>query len=336
MTMKKQQIQLERSPFHKYRDTIAPRNSINLQAQVSDDIYKDFVNYATGYNAQHKIPKTAQGFVNKSTPLKHIIEEFLNNNALKQQSFNHLHVIIAFNKIDFTNVYDMNVSGEVIGFVEHAHKFTKFKSFQSLNGYYSNKSNVLYSIEPFDKITFDNLNLNSFDREVLFNIDPSLHDDFEAVREHLQGLYEHIDFDNADICMFNLNNYFDIMNDGVFVSEQSKYKHDGFVVLLNPDDIYMQERIVARINWSYAAGELTFNFDVVELGFFNETLINRAAPQSIVDYWSISSGFLDSKADLHVRLINSNKRIEELEQQIEQEKQRNADIQNRIDEIANQ
>ena len=331
--MKKQQIKMERSPFHKYRDNVAPRNSNNLQAQVSDDIYKEFINYAIGYNAQHKIPKTQKGSVNKSTPLKHVIEEFLNNNALTRQNFSHLHVIIAFNKIDFENIYDMNVEGVVIGFVEHAHKFTKFKSFQSLRGYYTNKSNVLYSLEPFDKITFNNLNLNSFDREVLFDIDPSLHDDFDAVREHLQDLYEHIDFDNAEICMFNLNNYFDIMNDGVFVSEQSKYKHDGFVVLLNPDDMYMQDRIVARINWSYAAGELSFNFDVVDLGFFNETLIHRAHPQAALDYWSISSGFLDLKADLHVRLNNSNKRIKELEKRIAEEKQRNADIQKRIENI---
>ena len=331
------QIKMERSPFHKYRDMKAPRGSINLQTQVSPEIYQDFMKFARLYNAQHKTDKGFKGFSNKANPLKHIIAEFLNNNAIERQSLNHLHVILAFNKIDFENIYDMNVHGQMIGFVEHSHKFTKFKSFHSLQGYTTNESNILYSLEPFDKITFDNLNLKNFDREVLFDIDPSLYDDFDAVREHLQKKYADIDFDNADICMFNLNNYLDYaINNGVYKSANSTYSHEGFVVLLDPEDMYMQNRIVIRVLWSYAAGKLTLNFDVEDLGFFNETIVHKADPRAFQDYWSISSGFLNGKASLKVRLRTSNLRIYELEQRLEQEKQRNADIQKRLDELDKQ
>ena len=332
--MIKRPIRLERSPFHKHRNMTAPRDSETVQAQISDELYKDFINFATAYNIQHHVPKTKQGKVNKSTPLKHIINEFFNNNALTYKCVEHLHIIIAFNRIDFKTPFDTHVECAVIGYVEHPYKFTKYKPFTYVPDKY-NKSRCIYAVEDFNEDTFDLLNLKTFDREVLFNIDPSLHDDFEAVKEQLQNMkeYEHIDFDDAQICMFNPNNYLDIIHDGVFVSKQALYEHEGFIVIADPDDIYNHDRIVARISWSYNAGLFNLRFDVVNLGVFHEDVIDKAYAQAQVDYMGISRGFIDRKAGLKVSLKNSLNKIEYYEEILEKERERAETLQTLIDEM---
>ena len=331
--MIKRQIKLEHSPFHKQRDMTAPRGSQPVQAQLSPELYREFINFATTYNTQHHVPKTKQGTVNKSTPLKHIIKEYFDNNAFKYQCLEHLHIIMAFNWIDFQTPFDTDVECAVIGYVEHPHgKFTKHKPFTYVPDKF-NKSRCIYAVEDFNEDTFDLLNLKTFDREVLFNIDPSLHDDFEAVREHLQELYENIDFEDAQICMFNPNNYLDIINDGVFVSRQEKYEHEGFVVIADPDDIYKHDRIIARITWSYIAGLFNFKFDVVNMGFFHDEIINNAYAQAQVDYMGISSGFIDRKAGLKVSLKNTQNNIDYYKEMLEKERERAETLQALINEL---
>ena len=332
--MIKRQMKLERSPFYKQRDTTAPRGSKHLQTQVSKDVYNDFINFATAYNVQHHVPKTSKGEVNKATPLKHIINEFLNHNALTYKSFEHLHIIIAFNKLDFQTPFDTDFQGAIIGYVEHSYKFTKHNPFRYIEERF-NKSRITYALADFNEDIFDLLNLKTFDREVLFNIDPSLHDDFEAVREHLQELYEDIDFDNAQICMFNPNNYLDIISDGVCVSRQAKYEHEGFVVIADPDDVYKQDRIIARITWSYNAGVFNFKFDVVNMGFFHDEVIGNAYAQAQADYMNISSGFLDKKAGLKLSLKNAETNFEHYTERATLEKERIDTIKALLDELEN-
>ena len=331
--MIKRQIKLERSPFHKQRDMTAPRGSQPVQAQLSPELYREFINFAIAYNTINKVPKTKQGTVNKSTPLKHIIKEYFDNNAFKYQYLEHLHIIMAFNRIDFQTPFDTAVECAVIGYVEHPHgKFTKHKPFTYVPDKF-NKSRCIYAVEDFNEDTFDLLNLKIFDREVLFNIDPSLHDDFEAVKEQLQGLYDEIDFDDAQICMFNPNNYLDIIHDGVFVSKQALYEHEGFIVIADPDDIYNHDRIVARISWSYNAGLFNLRFDVVNLAVFHEDVIDKAYAQAQVDYMGISRGFIDRKAGLKVSLKNSLNKIEYYEEILEKERERAETLQTLIDEM---
>lgn len=327
--MTKKQIKMERSPFHKERNMKAPRGSGHLQTQVSQDIYDDFMKYARQYNAQHKRDR---GISSKSNPLKHLVNEFLNSHALERQCFTNLYVIMAFNKIDFQTPFNTSVDAAIIGFVDHPYKFTNFHPFRLSSQY---KQNIIYALEPFNKDTFDMLNLKTFDREVLFNINPSIYDDFDAVRKQLQSMeeYEHIDFDNAQVCMFNLNNYLDVLHDGVYVSEHSKYDHEGFVVIFDPDDVYVQDRVIARIHWSFNAGVLNFEFDVEDFGLFNTETICHAPRDVYIEYWSTSSGFLSKKAKLDLNLRHSNERIETLENALKLERDRNERITKGLKEI---
>ena len=319
--MIKQQIKIEKSPFEKQRKITAPRDTPHLQTQVSQDMFEDFMKFARHYNIEHP-PQKQFDYDNKANPLKHILNEFLNSHALERQCFTNLYVIMVFNIGEFETPFNTDVHGAVIGFVDQPFKFTKFKPFHANVPDDQNTSKTIYCLEHFDNDTLDLMNLKSLDREVLFGVSPSIYDDFDKVRERLQELYEDIDFDNAYISMFNLNNYLDILQNGVYVIEHSTYYHEGFVVLLDPDDIYMFDRIVARINWSYNAGVLNFEFHVEKEDFFNTTLVFYAPRQPCLDYWNISSGFLSQQAKLELNLKHENEHIERLEKQLELEQER--------------
>ena len=324
---------MERSPFHKQRNMKAPRGSENIQTQVSQDMFEDFMKYARHYNAEHP---TDKGLSNKANPLKHIVKEFLNNNALERKCFENWHVIMACNDIDFDkNLTNPDVDGAIIGFVDAPEKFTKFEPFQAVPDRF-NESKLIYALQDFNKDTFDMLNLSSFDREVLFGIEPAFYKDFEDLKTALTRTYDYIDFDNARICMFNLNNYFDIQQDGVFVSKQSKYEHDGVVVLIDPRDIYKNDRVILRVKWSYNAGVLTCKCDVEALDFFNAELCNELPEAVYNDYWNISSGLLDISAKYEFDYKNSNLRLIMLKQKFKEEfleeRQRNAHLKQWLDD----
>lgn len=330
-------IKIEKSPFENQRNMTAPQGSVNLQAQVSTDLFNDFIKFAERYNVEHDVPKRKNSDVNKSAPLKHILTEFLNSHPLERQCFKDLNVIVAFNIDKFETPFDTPVNAAVIGFVQHPETFTHFQLFRfNTRGNKENKSKILYVFEHFNEQTFNDLNLKAFNREVLFNIPPSIHGDFEAVRERLQELHPSIDFDNADICMFNLNNYLDTLHDGVYMSNRSTYSHEGFVVIFDPDDIYMFDRIVARFNWSYISGFIDFEFNVEPLDLFNtETIYNT--PENVQnDYWSVSSGFLSPEGRLTVNLQNAKKHLENYKKRVELYEQKVADITAELDRLKKQ
>lgn len=335
--MIKRQIKLERSPFMKTRDMTAPKGSELLETQVSQDMFNDFMLYAQQYNEEHNVPKTRKGNVNRATPLKQIINEFLNSHAFERKCFDDLYVIMACNPIDFNKDAGIHpdVDGAIIGFVDTPEKFTKFHPFRAVHDRF-NESKLIYALQDFNKDTFDMLNLSSFDREVLFGIEPAFYKDFDDLKTALSSIYEPIEFDNARICMFNLNNYFDIQKDGVFVSKQSKYEHDGVVVLIDPRDIYKNDRVILRVKWSYNAGVLTCKCDVEALDFFNAELCNELPEAVYNDYWNISSGLLDISAKYEFDYKNSNLRLIMLKQNFKkeflEERQRNAHLKQWLDD----
>ena len=327
--MMKKQIEIDKSPFEKQRTMLAPRDSPHLQTQVSQDMFEDFMRYAIQYNVEHHNPpkiKDGKKQHNKANPLKHIVNEFLNSHALERKCFKNLHVIMLL-----SNPFDYNMrKSAVIGFVDHPEKFTKFRPF-NVSSQRNYDTGLVYVLEEFDKQNFDMLNLAGFDREVLFNISPSIYDDFDKVREHLQGLYD-LDFDNAFIVMFNLNNYFDIMQDGVFNSETSKDKHEGVIVLLDP--FYKLERLIVRITWSYHDNALDIEFRVEDEGFFNMTLSSYLPRDVYVEYWSITSGFMQADmSKLEMDLKHSKTRVNDFKSAIELEERKQKRIIKKLDEL---
>ena len=324
--MTKKQINMEQSPFYKKRNMIAPRGSTNMQAQVSEDVEHDLMTFIRQYNKEHDISKTSQGKENKSRALQHLFVEFLNNHALDKQCFENLHVIMLFsNPFDYKKRHC-----EVIGFVDHEDKFKKFEVFRG--DAHNNEYKFIYAFEHFDKEWFDLLGLENLNKTALFNIDKEFQHDFDHVEKRLKELYEDIDFDNAYFVMFNLNNYLDVLRDGVYVSKSSTYEHQGVIVLLDPDDISSIIRLCARITWSFNAGVFTFEFNVEDEGYFNTEIIDKT-PEGVYDeYWSIFGGFMSICEKYDMQLKDTNLQILMKEQEIERLKNKRDDLQHKLDE----
>lgn len=340
--MLKKEIKLKRSPFYKQRNMKAPRGSTNVQTQISQDMLEDFMKYARYYNAEHPPQNKPKDRNNKANPLKHIINEFLNTHALERKCFDDLYIIMAFELKEFTTIFDRNIHHEIIGFVQEREKFTKYNPFK-YNTKEHNRTQILYLLEPFNADTLDLLNLKSHNRAVLFDvdqstqsdfIDPSWYDNFLYVKQSLESMYL-LDFDNAFICMFKLNNYLDILQDGVYVSKDSTYSHDGIVVMFDPEDVYMINRICARYTWSYNrdAETFTFDFHVENYSEFNTKTIYHTPRDVFFDYWNTSIPLLSQKSKLEMRLKQSKDRVENLSKKIEQEKQRQNKIIESLDKI---
>ena len=147
-----------------------------------------------------------------------------------------------------------------------------------------------------------------------------------------ESYIEFIDFDNARICMFNLNNYLDILKNGVYVSEHSTYAHEGLVVLLDARDYYKDNRIIMRINWSYNAGVFTCKLDVEDQGFFNTKVCGDVPVQVCRDYWDITSGFLTISAKKERQYNDSNLRLLMLKRELEKEQRNNAELKQWLDD----
>ena len=320
---------MEGSPFMKTRDMNAPKGSENIQTQVSQDMLDDFMKYAIQYNIEHPNPNAKDPRHNKANPLKHIVSEFLDSHAFERKCFDDLHVIMIV-----SNPFDYNLrKSAVIGFVRHPEKFTKFSPF-NISAQRKYETGLVYALEEFDKANFDMLNLNRFDREVLFNIPPSSHGDFDSVKESLQNSpeCEGFDFDNAFFVMFKLNNYLDVMQDGVFRSEHSKAKHEGAIILCDPN--YEIEMLCVRIKWSYHDNKLDIELYVEDEGHFRLKVSGRLPPAPYREFWSISTGFQQSDiAKLEMDLKHARQRIESFKSAVEMEERRVESIERKLDHL---
>ena len=303
-------IKLKENPFYNERDMTAPRESKNLQALVSPEIKKDFMTFAKQYNREHHVKPRKNSKFNVSTPLKHIIETFLNNNAITRKNYD-LHVIIALNLNDHDPA---GVQHSFIGYMEGTPEFAGGKLFNMPPKKW-NTSQTHFKLEHFNRKTWNMLNIAGSDHELLFDINPSLYDDFETVKSELTRLHD-IDFEHAYIVMFPLNNYLDIIHDGVYVSERSIYSHDGFVTLYNPDDMLMLDGIIARFTWSYYHGGFEFDMNVEHHGDFFDK-VKEYAPEFVVkEYWRGSSKAVTPRGKLEIEIKKVQARLDSYESKV--------------------
>lgn len=302
---------LDDSPFDKKLNMTAPRGAENLQAQVSDELFEMFMKFATAYNDENDIKPKGKSKINRSEPLKYIVNKFFNSVALERECFEQLFVIMAFDKIDFKAKDDINAA--VIGFVNSTEQFTKRNIFQD----YLNKGSLIYMVYPFNKRNFDMLNLKQFDTEVLFDVNPSVYGSFDDVKSQLQKKHD-IDFDNAEFCMFNINNYLDTLKNGVYVSKHSEHSHEGFVVLRHYFSKF--DKLFVRFDWGFNAGKLSFDFTARHDDFFNV----KELPEDVRNELEIIHiGMFSSSAKPKIELKFAEQELELVEaEQRELEKQR--------------
>ena len=315
-------FKMEQAPFNKQTNMKAPRGSENLQTQVSTEMFNMFMTFAKNYDEEHNIEATKKGNVNKAAPLKHILNEFLNNNAIEKRCYDNLFVIMVFNRIEFKTPFKTDVDGAVIGFVDYS------ETFCGLFGNYD----CFTHLQDFNRKNFDLLNLDTLDCDVLFDIPRTDIDDFEKVKRQLQDLHKDIDFENAQMTMFNLNNYLDVLKDGVFVSKASKYSHEGIVSFSDFYGSYLN-RIIARIVWSYAAGEFTFKFYVESEEHFQSTTAPKLPEDVQIELGFHNNGNLNEFERLKAEKMAFEEYIAERENAIENDVKNIEDAKKRLAEI---
>lgn len=267
-------IQLDRSPFERKRNMTAPRGSPNMQTQVSHDVEIELMQVIRNYNREHHIEKK-KGKEQNAPALKHILIDFLNTHCIEQCSFKNLNALVIVSKEN---------TCELIGFVEGDVELDRQDPFE-FKPLLENRFKFIYSLASFNKENYELLNLSEVKGAEVFNISREKRGDFDSVREHLRPDQDR-NIDDSYFALFSLNNYLDVLKDGVYVSRTSTYSHEGIVVLIDPED--HDRRVYLRFIWSYSRGELDLQLHVEsKKDFNNKVLVSIKDYEVIEEYLQI-------------------------------------------------
>lgn len=284
---------MENSPFKRKRNMVAPRGSINMQTQVSHEVEIELMHFIRNYNKEHDVPKTKQGKENKSQALKHILIDFLNTHCIEKVYFNNLNVLLQVSK----DLSPDKVKCDVIGFVDHEIDFKKEDMFKC-KSLLVDEYNFIYGLEEFNKDNYELLKLS---------------DDYDVFDEVKTN-------EDSYFVIFNLNNYLDIVKNGVYMSKNSSYAHEGVIVLIDPDDY--SNRLYLRIIWSYNQGTFDLNIDIEEKSYFEMTLINQIDDYNIIkEYLTLDNEIEPSKEELESEIERFEKYVEDFQKAIDYKKQ---------------
>ena len=256
--MIEKRFNMSTSPLYVERDEKAKGSERkNVRTDVSPEVYHDIMKY---------VKQRGEDF-DRSMFVKELVMDFLNNHALEQKFFRNLNAILLLPKN--LKPDEVNEKARLIGFIDGHDwlEITLANIFYGGNVNYPIKYNFMYTLREFDKYNYNNFlhyfnRLYKYEDNIFFNIDCETQQDFDKVKARLSELYEDIDIDDAYFVMITLNNYLDVLKDGVYRSKSSEMEHEGVIVLL--EDLY--EGVYARTLWSYSQGELSLkiSFDNVK------------------------------------------------------------------------
>ena len=268
---------MERSPYYIERDVETNKdNRQSLQAQVSPEVYNDFMTYVK--NTKYV---KANGDLNKSQALTDVVLNFLNNNVFEQKFFRNLNAILLFPKT--CNPDEINEKAQVIGFVEGDDYITLANIFYGGGLDYPLTYNFMYTLREFNEDNYKGF-LHYFNvlyktqGNIFFNIDEETQQDFDKVKSRLSELYQDIDIDDAYFVMFTFNNYLDVLHDGIYRSKSSALEHEGVIVLL--EDI--SNGVFARIKWSYLQHKLSLSLQFENVNDFEIEIAPRLSNLEIL------------------------------------------------------
>lgn len=317
MKMTKMTLTMARSPYYIERDEKTNKeNRQALHTDVSPEVFNDFMQYVenTGY-------VKANGDLNKSQALSEIVINFLNNNVFEQKFFRNLYAILLLPKT--LNPDEINEKAQVIGFIEGNEYITLMNVFYGGGIDYPLRHNFMYTLREFNEDNYKGF-LHYFnvmypeDYTIFFNIDKKTQQDFESVKQRLSVLYPDNDIDDSYFVMFALNNYLDILKDGVYRSKHSRLEHEGVIVLL--EDLY--EGFYARLKWSYLQGEfsLDLQFDDVR-NFKDEVSFDIGNAEILIDFDNITKIVSGVEGKLQFKRKQTVKEIAYLEGLLEKNRQ---------------
>lgn len=290
--MKFNTFETDLSPFHQIDEFQETKKDdrVSMRTDISPEDYRLFEKYF----------EQRPDEIDRSKFVKELLIDFLNNNAFEKKSFENLQVIMLLPKHLKDN--ELQSSCEIIGFLHDEDVIDVPMHMFKGNVNYTNNYNFIYTLKEFNELNYNLIGFQKLNKPCFINVGKHIQHDFEKVKARLNELYERIDLDDAYFVIFNLNNYLDELNQGVYVSKSSRPEdrsHDGVIVLI--EDFYSMAYLF--INWSYVQGHVHL-FVVFEDGseFSNKTINETNVEGVIKEYRSITimvtreQGLRDKKA----------------------------------------
>lgn len=310
--MTKMTLTMERSPFYVERDEkTSAKTRKHLPTDVSPEVYQDVEKY---------IKQRGDDF-NTSKFLKELVMDFLNNHVFEQKFFRNLYAILLLPKT--SNPDEIQEKAQVIGFIEGDEYITLMNVFYGGGIDYPLRHNFMYTLREFNEEYYKGF-LHYFnvlypkEHTIFFNIDKETQQDFESVKQRLSVLYPDNDLDDSYFVMFALNNYLDILKDGVYRSKHSRHEHEGVIVLL--EDFY--EGVFARLKWSYLHGEFSLSLEFEKVNDFEEKVsLDVLNPEILIDFNSMTKT-VTHKGKLEFERKHTLKEIDFLKQELAKNEKR--------------
>lgn len=301
--------EMKQSPFHKidgFKKTKG-NDRVSVRTDIAPEDYEIIEKYIMQRDPDFD-PKKKNNKFDNSKFVRELLMDFFNNITLEKKSFEDMYFVMLLPK-DFDDPEDLELDGEIVGVIEDPKSFYTENWFNHFKGN-RNKYNFIYNLEEFNERNYNDFLYDYHGDDPIFTcVDKSIQHDFVKVKIRLSEVYHELDIDNCYFTIFNVNNYLDVLNDGVYTQGASKFHHEGVLVFLDGFD---EVRLTMTCEWSfYYNTRCALSLIVEDNGKFNEHIIDRTNNDELInEYWSITTVYTREGA-LERRIKDLNKCIED-------------------------
>lgn len=255
--------------------------------------------------------------------LKELMLNFINNTAMDKRCFDDIYILLLLPKTqDPEEIEDKSEIVGAIQFQEETYQSRMLKdSFMVHNEHYKNSFNFIFNLRDFNEDNYNYfLPFDDIEERAFFCVDENIQHDFIKTKVRLSEVYFELDLDNCYFTVFSLNNYFDVMREGQYVSEYSSYYHEGALVLL---DLLNDLKLYLSMNWSFNKGEIELELEVCDEEDFVSKIHSTNNDELIEEYRNLTEDLspeerLLNQKEAHLSLIEFNEL--QIKKQIEENK----------------
>lgn len=299
-------LKMEQTPFHqidKFKETKGKRKSVRTDIAPEDyKLIEDFIN------------QREKDF-NTSTFVRELLLDFFNNHAFEQKYFNNLIAVLLMPQS--VDPDELNDKCQVIGLLHDQDYFFETGTFHGEVNHTHNFKFIFtlkeFNQENYRTFFFHFSAFNKLDENIFFNVDKSIQHDFDKVKARLSELYQDIDLDDAYFVAFPLNNYLDVLEDGVYRSKTSEFEHEGVIALLED----FNEGVFAHIEWNYLEDDFFLTIRFQDFSLIDHVLtFDCSNPDVIKEFHSISKT-VSRQGKLEIKRKHALNQIEFLKEEIE-------------------
>ena len=296
-------FEIKQSPFKKIDEFQEAKRDdrVLMSAGISPEDHEIIVKY---------IRQRGNDFGNAKF-LKELMLNFINNVAFDRCCFNDIFVILLLPKTQDPD--ELEDKGKIVGaiqFQEETYQSRMLKdSFMVHNEHHKNSFNFIFNLRDFNEDNY-NYYLPFYDLQerAFFCVDESIQHDFVMTKMRLSEVYFELDVDNCYFTVISLNNYLDMLKDGVYVSKDTSYYHEGALVLL---DLENDLKLYLTMDWRFDRGEIELALELHDEETFDIRLHESYDKALIEEFENLTCSLspeelLQEQKQAHLNLIKYN------------------------------